>query len=156
MIKDISDNPKMRPSTLATYIQAGINMHKALPTTSDSDSIPNPKQEKINGGMKSIINISNSNGAPSTSLLKTYFSQIEQGVDPEDAHDAALHEYAMSQNPNAALVDHAPSVIVNQGTAQRYFIGKETDDSQHPYIYDEGSKMVVPNSNFKQKRPEKK
>lgn len=144
-------NGNMSREQLSILYSAAIQRSKSfLP-----DGSLRPTQIAIDGGMDAVLRWNNAHGNKSPDTITNYLADIANNKSPQEAYNNAIKTTIIKHVPQAATMDNPPSVVVDN-SAQRYFVSPETDSSKFPFIYDEAAKRIVPNSNYKQKRPEKK
>lgn len=161
LISMMQEHKNMSQDEMAVLINSAMKRSNGLPLDLKltSTAKTDPKQLAIDGGARQVVNFGRKNNLSADDIsfmYSNYYNNVSKGISVPDAMEHATKQYVISKVPQAATMDSTPSVVVNNGSATRYYVGNESDSSKFPYIYDEANKRVIPNPSYKQKRPEKK
>lgn len=149
---DENGNGKISVERLAILVDAA----KTRAGNFTSDGTRTPTQIAIDGGMDAVNRWNLQHGNNDSTTLVNYLSAIKANKSPQEAYNNAIRITMAKQHPQTTLMDQPPSIMIDKGSSSRYFINRDTDASKFPYVYDETSKGIVPNKDYKPKRPEKK
>ena len=109
-----------------------------------------PEQIVIDGGMDATQRWNKQYGGSDPQVLDDYMSGVNQGKSPSEAYQLAIRNkitklYPQTFNTNA-------NTIVDAKEGAKYLVKPAIEKTNTKYIYDEKSKSVVPNPDYKENR----
>jgi hypothetical protein len=111
-----------------------------------------PEAAPVIGGYKDLADWGQKANLPDLSHLKQFLDNNDNKMSPQDNVNSVKTTATNKMFPQTVGSGKTPNIAIERGSAKRYFMQRATNENDYPFMYDEGSKMVVPNRDYKQPR----